>query len=800
MRTRVSAAAMLSTARMITWGTRGRWATLAAWAVFSASGLVVAANQAASPESAAPADSRPVTLFVEAEGFDNLGGWLIDQQFMDQMGSPMLLAHGLGVPVADAETTIALPRGGEYRIWVRTRDWCAPWNAPVSPGRLQILVDGRALPTVFGTEGAAWHWQDGGIVRLSGPGKLKLTLHDLTGFDGRCDAIVLTTDTRLALPNQGEALERFRRELLGLPETPPEAGQFDLVVVGGGMAGCCAAVSAARLGLQVALIQNRPVLGGNNSSEVRVHLNGNIHLPPYPALGGVVHELDSFGRGNAGPAAQYGDEKKLAVVRAEPNLHLFLDTHVCRVEMDGRRIVAAVAKNIRTGRELRFPGRWFADCTGDGNLGYLAGADFRYGRESRAETGEPLAPEKPDRQVMGASVQWRTVLDDQPVPFPDCPWAIQFNAQNYQRALSGDWNWETGFRWDQIEQSELIRDHGLRAVFGNWAFQKNHAPDKERYANYRLEWVAYVAGKRESRRLLGDVILRQQDVVEGRPYPDACVTTTWTIDLHYPIQSDQFPGQEFRSRAENVPIKPYAIPYRCLYSRNTDNLFMAGRCISVTHVALGTVRVMRTCGMMGEVVGMAAAVCKRRNADPRQVYTDYLDDLKELMERGVGRLPLSAPKPPDWVPQAGANLARSAAVAVSSRYGPGQYPPEHVNDGRADFGDNSLRFVSGPELPGFVELTWPRAQRIGAVRILTGQSGSQGPQTPIADFVVKYHDGTTWRAIPGTQTTGNTAADWHARFSPIDTQRLRLEVTAAPGNLIRIWEWEVYGPVADGGR
>ncbi len=126
------------------------------------------------------------------------------------------------------------------------------------------------------------------------------------------------------------------------------------------------------------------------------------------------------------------------------------------------------------------------------------------------------------------------------------------------------------------------------------------------------------------------------------------MTTTWTIDLHYPIQSDQFPGQEFRSRAEHVKIKPYAIPYRCLYSRNTDNLFMAGRCISVTHVALGTVRVMRTCGMMGEVVGMAAAVCKRRGADPRQVYTDYLDDLKELMQRGVGRLPLPGPpKPPD---------------------------------------------------------------------------------------------------------------------------------------------------------
>jgi len=148
-------------------------------------------------------------------------------------------------------------------------------------------------------------------------------------------------------------------------------------------------------------------------------------------------------------------------------------------------------------------------------------------------------------------------------------------------------------------------------------------------------WVAYVGGKQESRRLLGDVILQQQDVVEGKRFPDASVTCTWSIDLHFPVQSDQFPGEEFRSRAEFLKVKPYPIPYRCFYSRNVDNLFMAGRNVSVSHVALGIVRVIRTCGMMGEVVGMAAAVCKRHNTTPRRVYTNYLDDLKELMTRGV---------------------------------------------------------------------------------------------------------------------------------------------------------------------
>jgi hypothetical protein len=264
---------------------------------------------------------------------------------------------------------------------------------------------------------------------------------------------------------------------------------------------------------------------------------------------------------------------------------------------------------------------------------------------------------------MGTSVQWYSKETDQPTAFPETPWAIQFTAENYQKATGGEWNWETGFLWDQVNEFEKIRDHGLRAVFGNWSFQKNQAPDKQVYANRELDWVAYIGGKRESRRLLGDVILQQQDIVEQREFPDASVTTTWTIDLHYPIQSDHFPGKEFRSRADHVRIAPYPIPYRCFYSRNVENLFMAGRNISVTHVALGTVRVMRTLGMVGEVVGMAAAVCKRHDVDPRQVYTDHLDELKTLMTEGVGKLPLPARR----------SAAGPARMARSGRaeFGPG---------------------------------------------------------------------------------------------------------------------------------
>jgi hypothetical protein len=255
-----------------------------------------------------------------------------------------------------------------------------------------------------------------------------------------------------------------------------------------------------------------------------------------------------------------------------------------------------------------------------------------------------LAPEQADRLTMGTSVQWYAAKESAAVAFPVCDWAAKFSEDTCQRVTKGDWDWETGMNHDQVTDIERIRDHALRVTFGNWAFLKNHSDMKEKIANHRLAWVACIGGKRESRRLLGDVILQEQDVVEQRPYPDACVTTTWSIDLHYPHPENTklFPGEEFRSIAKSTRTKPYPIPFRCLYSRNVANLMMAGRDISVTHVALGTVRVQRTTGMMGEVLGMAASLCKQHDTTPRGIYQHHIEDLKALMCRGVGRQSLGA--------------------------------------------------------------------------------------------------------------------------------------------------------------
>ncbi|MCE4563487.1 FAD-dependent oxidoreductase [Maribellus sp. CM-23] len=610
------------------------------------------------------AKTKDKIILLEAESFSNTGGWVVDQQSIDQIGSSYLLAHGLGRPVDDAVTTFHAPNSGNYKVWVRTRDWVAPWNAGGAPGKFQLSVNGRTLETVFGTNGAEWSWQYGGEVSCS-KGANEISLHDLTGFDGRCDAIFLSTDPGFEPPQNGKALADFRDEYMESSNDIADAGEFDFVVVGGGMAGCCAAVTAARLGCKVALIQNRPVLGGNNSSEVRVGLSGLIHQEPYPVLGDLVDEIGPVGHWNlweaqrnpdserskkileeisrnpekkehnAGPSTNYNDDKKRQIVENEENISLFLDTHVYEVEKKKGKIVAVIAKNIRTGQKTLFRGKLFADCTGDGNLGYLAGADFRMGRESKKETGEIRAPEKADNLLMGTSVQWNSVEEDAPAAFPSCPWAVQFDESTCHYLTKGDWDWETGAYRDQINEMEMIRDHALRVVYGNWDYIKNKGNNKEKFANRRLSWVAYIGGKRETRRLLGDVILKEQDILNQTAFPDACFTTTWGIDLHYPIETGSLNIEPYRSRADIKEIEPYSVPYRTLYSRNVSNLFMAGRNISVTHVALGTVRVMRTTGMMGEVIGRAARICIKEDCSPRELYLNHLNELLKTLEKGV---------------------------------------------------------------------------------------------------------------------------------------------------------------------
>lgn len=577
-------------------------------------------------------------LLIETENFRHKGGWVVDQQFMDHMGSPYLLAHGMGVPVADASTTITLPSDGTYNVYVRTYNWTAPWTTDKGPGRFRVVIDNRALKQELGADGSAWGWQYAGSVKLRS-GDATLALRDLTGFDGRCDAVYLTTASACDLPDDGAELASRRRELLGLPAQPAVRQSYDFVVAGGGIAGMCAAVAAARNGCRVALVNDRPVLGGNNSSEVRVHLGGHIELGPNEGLGRMIREFGHARKGNAKPGDYYEDAKKADFIASEPNVTLLANYRLVAAECANGRIESVTVRHVETGEEIALTAPLFADCTGDGTLGVLSGADFRVGREARSEYGESMAPETADNEVMGASVQWYTAEQSKPTRFPEFSYGVKFDADNCERVTMGEWTWETGMNLDQVAQAERIRDYGLLVIYSNWSFLKNHLTPDDRYRNRSLAWVAYVAGKRESRRLLGDYVLKQDDIDKNVFHEDASFAASWSIDLHFPDPKNtkHFPGAEFKSATNHVWIHPYAVPYRCLYSRNVDNLFMAGRNISVTHVALGTVRVMRTTGMMGEVVGMAAALCNRHAVTPRGVYRSHLGELREMMQQGAGK-------------------------------------------------------------------------------------------------------------------------------------------------------------------
>ena len=583
------------------------------------------------------------TVLVEAESFADHGGWTLDTQFIEQMGSPYLLAHGLGKAVADATTKVAIPAAGEYHVFVRTKDWVARWNAAGSPGRFQVVVNGKPLATPFGTQGAEWGWQDGGTVTLAA-GEATIGLHDLTGFDGRCDCIALTTD-KTPPPNDSAVLAGWRRTALGLeksglPAEPEPKGPYDLVVLGGGYAGMGAALSAARMGLKVALVQDRPVLGGNGSSEVRVWAQGLIRRGKYPRLGEIIEEFCDHAKKSPGTYEEFGDAKKEQVVRAEPNIDLFLNTHAFAVERDGPRIKSVTAVDTKTSRELRFTGRFFCDATGHATIGHLAGAETVMEPKGR----------------MGMSNMWAWAEADGPQTFPATPWALPLTMNDfpYPRDHHGQWFWESGFDKDPLGDAEGIRDWNLRAVYGAFNAMKN-GDGADKHKNAVLTWVAAIGGPRESRRILGDVVLTQDDIVGKKEFPDGCVPSTWSIDLHYPKKeyAEKFPDNPFISIAvhDNRVDRTYGypVPYRCFYSKDVENLFMAGRCISVDHQALGTVRVMKTCGMMGEVVGKAASVAIKHNTDPRGVYEKHWGEMDELLKL-PGKARRASPSAPIEIP------------------------------------------------------------------------------------------------------------------------------------------------------
>ena len=419
----------------------------------------------------------PGFLWIDAEDFEDYGGWTLDTQFVHLMGSGYLLAASVGTPVEDATTTVDIPRPGKYRIWVRAKNWLTAH----SPGKFRLLVDGKPAEPVFGTEPTEkWCWRSAGDFCLS-KGPLRLALHDLTGYYGRCDAILLTTDLDYVPPDKTDEIAKERARLTGRSLEPRQGGEFDVVVVGAGAAGTCAAIASARNGAKTAIIQNRPVLGGNASIELGVPICGAAGHQPNAREGGIIEEALRI-------KTRFGHRKMSEPFRilaeAEKNLTVFDNKHVFGVTMDGeKRIKTVRAIDTLDGDVTEYAGKIFIDGTGDGWVGFYAGADYHVGRESRNEHGEDLAPEKPDQITLSGCIMGRLALSlcaiktDRPVSFTRPEWAPKIPdpvgyGRNIRNTTSGNWWLEHPGDIDDLYDAERARDELIRISYGYWGLHQ----------------------------------------------------------------------------------------------------------------------------------------------------------------------------------------------------------------------------------------------------------------------------------------------------------------------------------------
>jgi choline dehydrogenase-like flavoprotein len=628
-------------------------------------------------------------VWLETERFTQTGGWSNDSQFVDLMGSPYLLATGLGKPVADAVTQAAVPQAGPYRLWVRCKDWL-PGHAP---GQFQVVVGGKA--SAFGKAATdAWQWVDGGTFDLPA-GPVEVRLHDTTGWWGRCDAVVLAAGAfRPADDPKDLAAQRVR--FLGVSPTIEDAGSYDVVVVGGGLAGCGAAVAAARQGCKVAFLQDRPVLGGNSSTEIQVPIMGDMgHGPFDPRDTGLIEEL-------APEIGMTGRSKEIEqIVRAEKNIDLRLNLRATGVAMkDKAKIGAVVGLDVQTGRRLRFSAPAFIDCTGHGWVGYWAGAEWRQGEDARTEYNEPCAPESATAHTMGNTLNGNVIRTAaQPVEFHAPAWAYHWTkpedfepADSHKRQSGGrpanfdapargtgrqpppadpsgavvrTWWVEYGGMLDTVKDAEKIRDELFRINLGLWDYAKNSNPrTREANANRELAWINFVPGTRESRRLMGDYVMTEAEYTRRLVHPDTVAYTGWGADIHHP-EGFWVRGNDCMHYYKDVEV---SIPFRSLYSKNIENLLMAGRCHSATHVAMGGTRIMRTCGEMGHAVGIAAAMMKQFGTSPRGIYEKHIAGLQQrLLKDGAYLIGVPNRDPADLALKAKASASSSAPFTAQSK-------------------------------------------------------------------------------------------------------------------------------------
>ena len=491
--------------------------------------------------------------------------------------------------------------------------------------------------------------------------------------------------------------------------------EYDVVVIGGGMSGICAALAAARHGARTALVHDRHVLGGNASSEIRMHICGASENLAKPDLeeSGILHEimLDNKSRNDYYNFSIW-DMVLFSTVKRQKNLTVYLSTAMESCEMgEGSTIRSIDAYQLTTETHWKISGKVFIDCTGNATLGYYAEAEFRTGSEGRDEFGEPDAPGQPNKERMGNTLLFKAVDRGHPVAFKKPDFARTFTEEElkyrthsavhgaqikgevdkaYVRMTSfSTSSVDYGYWWielpgetdDIIDEYEQIRDELVSCIYGIWDHLKNGGDHGAE--NYDLEWVGMLPGSREGRRLIGDYILNENDILSNRQFEDAVAYGGWPMDIH--TAKGLYDFDELPSRVISFD-GAYTIPYRSYYSKDISNLMMAGRDISASKMAMGSTRVMGTCAVGGQAVGTAAALCIKYDCDPRGAQ-EHMRELQQMLLKDDAYIPGIWNEDPK-------DLARRAKVtATSAREG---CPPENVINGisRDEDGHRNL-WISG---------------------------------------------------------------------------------------------------------
>lgn len=586
--------------------------------------------------------------------------------------------------------------------------------------------------------------------------------------------------------------------------------ECDVMVAGGGLAGCLAAISAARQGARVVLVQDRSRLGGNSSSEIKMHVVGSNNHKGRPGWreGGLLEEirLDDAAN-NPQRCWELWDLQLYDKVVSEPNITLLLETTLYSAEVKEGLIQRVLARCDRSEHIYRISAKQFCDCTGDSRLGLEAGAEYRVGHESRAEHGESLAPETADNKTQGCSILFTSRDFGRPMPFTPPKWARKITERNLKsRGIS---SWEYGYWWiewgghlNTVRDNERIRFELLGIVMGVWDYIKNSGKYPSA-ANWALDWVGMLPGKREARRLVGDHMLTQMDLMGlNAEFDDAVCIGGWNLDEHPPT------GFEDPELPPFVSIKlkdVYNIPLRSLYSRNVRNLFMAGRNISATHTAFSSTRVMGTCAVEGQAIGTAAAHCVREGVLPRGLYQDKkrLKALQQTLLRNDQTIKGLRNEDP-------LDLARTATVTASGAE-PGGEAAQVINGWTRSLPEYPNQWVAalGPD-GAWLELAWPVAQSIsqiqltfdsGFIRELTLSSSDNTNKgiirAPQPETVRKYtilaqaDDGREW--TPLATVEGNHQRLRRHQFRAVSARRLRIHVHETNGEKVaRIFEVRCY--------